>query len=194
MIASFFKKKSFLLQLRLFWVLAIIFIVLVFLFFKIVPFGKVTYIKHYPTGFYFGKGFINNFTPIENIGSYKSVPRIIKAPVYFSVFTPRTFSEARITIKYKSYLSKKNLGEIGVLINPAIAYYNLQPWKLINSDTAATDIDLHGVYRSSGKYVFTISIPELENNENLENYLEVSEVKIEFFGRTLLQKIMGITD
>jgi hypothetical protein len=194
MMLQFFKKKPFLLKVRLVWILLIIFIILIFFFLKIVPLGKATYIKNYSHTFKLGKGFINNFTPVVNVNQKEdSSPRIIKSPVYFSVFTPRTFSRAKLIIKYRSNLTRGAIIEAGALVSPATADYNLQPLELVAPDTLSADFNLKEVYRSNGKYVFTISIPSLEII-NSPDYLEISEVKIEFSGRNLYQKIFDISD
>lgn len=196
MIVSFFKKKLFLSKFRLIWIAIILLLVGIFLFLKIVPFGRVTYVKDYSDSFKLGKGFVNNFTPLDKVDRESGpFPRLISSPVYFSVFTPRTFSRAKLIVKYKEHLfSDETIGEAGVLINPATADYNLQPWRVENQELATVDFNLKGAFRTKGKYIFTISVPSLETNDNYSNYLEISEVKLEFSGRTLSQKIFGLQD
>ena len=43
------------------------------------------------------------------------------------------------------------------------------------------------VYREDGRYNFALSVPNLKNDS--ANYLEIKDIEIEFFGRTIWQKI-----
>ncbi len=129
MVAKSIAKKSLLFRVRLTWVSAIVLIVLVFLFLKVIPFGEATYTKNYATWLKSGKGFIYNFTPAERVDEKSgSLPRLVGDPVYFSVFTPRTFSKAKVTIKYKSNLTEKTpIIEAGVLADNIVWQYELKP-------------------------------------------------------------------
>ena len=57
---------------------------------------------------------------------------------------------------------------------------------------ASAEFDLIGVYREKGKYNFMISVPGLKEDDAVDDYLEIIEIKIEFSGRTLWQKIFGL--
>lgn len=97
--------------------------------FKIVPFGHVTYSKNYPERFSLlgGKGFIGKFSPAERISS--TTPNsLIGDPVYFSIFTPRTFDKVKLTIIYKPNLSDKTpIIEAGVLVDNVVWRYKMAP-------------------------------------------------------------------
>jgi len=124
-----FKKKTGLFKLRCLFSAVILLFVLIFLFLKIVPGGHITYTKNYTNYLRSGKGFIYNFTPTERIDEKsKRSPQLVGNPVYFSVFTPRTFSKAKITVKYKSGLSSSTpIIEAGVLADNIVWRYALKP-------------------------------------------------------------------
>ena len=129
MLKSFFKKWSFLFKIRLFYGIFLFVILGLFLFFKIVPFGHITYIRSYSDSFKLGKGFVYNFSPPERVDTSRgSYPRVIGDPLYFSVFTPRTFDKVKLTIKYKDHLSNKEpIVEAGVLVDNIVWRYDLKP-------------------------------------------------------------------
>jgi hypothetical protein len=129
MCLPFIAKKTALFKLRLLGIISIFLVVLVLLFLKVVPGGHITYTKNYASWLHSGKGFIYNFSPVERVDEKSSrLPRLIGDPVYFSVFTPRTFSKVKLTIKYKSQLSSTTpLVEAGVLADNIVWRYDLQP-------------------------------------------------------------------
>ncbi len=129
MFLPFITKKSALFRLRLSGIAVIFLIVLVVLFFKVVPGGQISYTKNYSQWLRSGKGFIYNFSPAERVDIKSGrLPRLIGDPVYFSVFTPRTFSKVKLTVKYKSQLSSSTpLIEAGVLADGIVWRYDLQP-------------------------------------------------------------------
>jgi len=117
-------------KMRLFWLLLIFLFISLFLFLKIIPFGHISYSKNYDSFWQSGKGFIYNFTPVERVSNESDWPRLIGDPVYFSVFTPRTFTEAKLTLSYYSNLADKTpIIEAGVLADKQVWRYDLQPLK-----------------------------------------------------------------
>lgn len=129
MFKSFYQKWSFLFKLRLFFGIVLLILILTFLYLKVVPFGHVSYTRSYPEFIKSGKGFIYGFSPAERVdlrsGDY---PRLTGDPVYFSVFTPRTFDTAKLTIKYRSHLSSvEPIIEAGVLADNIVWSYDLKP-------------------------------------------------------------------
>lgn len=122
---SLAKKVRFCCLLVIFLILGLVF------WFKIIPSGHITYNKDYGKFLQSGKGFIYNFTPQDRVDEEKGkYPRIIGDPVYFSVFTPRTFSQANVTVVYESNLSDDTpIIEAGVLADPIVWRYNLKPLK-----------------------------------------------------------------
>ncbi|MFA6514502.1 MAG: hypothetical protein WCT50_04430 [Patescibacteria group bacterium] len=195
MITIFSRKKSFLCLVRLGWILVISLFILVFVILKIVPFGRAVYTKNYSDKFNFGKGFIYNFTPIDKVDTKSGrLPRLIDSTTYFSIFTPRPFSKVKLTIKYKPHLIEDISSlKAGSLVDPGTFYYRLEPLAG-SSDSVSVEFDLKGAYRVNGKYGFAIVLPNLKANDTLNDYLEISEVRAEFSGRTLGQKIFGLKD
>lgn len=116
-------------KIRLFFGVLILFICALFLWLKVVPGGEATYQKNYRQWLRSGKGFIYNFTPVDRVDETSGVlPRLIGDPVYFSVFTPRTFSQAKLTVRYRSHLSSTTpIIEAGVLADNLVWRYDLQP-------------------------------------------------------------------
>jgi hypothetical protein len=129
MLKSFLTKWPFLFKIRLFFGFILLVLILIFLYFKIVPFGHITYSRTWPTGLKSGKGFIYDFKPVERIDLTDSQAlRIIADPVYFSLFTPRRFASAVVTVKYRDHLSAKTpLVELGVLKDKLTNSYELYP-------------------------------------------------------------------
>jgi len=67
MFSAFLTKRPFLFKLRLFFFSLILVFVLAFLYLKIVPFGRITYERHWPSGLKSGQGFIYDFSPAERL-------------------------------------------------------------------------------------------------------------------------------
>ena len=99
--------------------------------FKVVPNGRITYSKNYPVkvNLFGGKGFIGGFTPADRVKIIKGqAAKISGDPVYFSVFTPRTFSQAKLTITYQEKLNSSTpIIEAGVLVDNIVWRYQLAP-------------------------------------------------------------------
>lgn len=58
--------------------------------------------------------------------------------------------------------------------------------------TAAADFDLTNVYKEKGKHSFMISIPGLKADDDVDDGVEISEIKIELKGTSLFDKIRKI--
>lgn len=119
------KSRKMGLFLILLWLIAAGLIV----WFKVLPFGQASYSLKYPIkqNLLGGKGFIGHLTPAERVDiKDDSGAKIFGDPVYFSVFTPRTFNEAKITFIYEDYLSSSTpVIEAGVLVDNVIWRYQL---------------------------------------------------------------------
>jgi hypothetical protein len=124
-----FGKSLFLLKFRLVWLGCIFFLVLIFLWLKIVPGGQISYEKDFNRRINFGQGFIYSFTPQDRVDENSGrLPKMIGDPLYFSVFTPRSFSSAKLTISYRRHLTEKiPIIEAGVLADSIVWRYDLQP-------------------------------------------------------------------
>ncbi len=129
MINAIWKKWQFLLKFRLVLGLILVIIICLFLYLKVLPFGSISYSRDYTSSSRFGKGFINNFTPSERVDLKSSEGALlIGDPVYFSVFTPRTFDKAKLTVVYKDNLSIETpVIEVGVLADNVVWRYDLRP-------------------------------------------------------------------
>jgi len=125
----FLTKWPFLFKLRLTLGLIILIFIGVFLYLKVVPLGHISYHKSWPQLIRSGKGFIYNFSPIERINlEDKTLPQIIGDPIYFSLFTPRTFDQAQVTISYQEKLTGQTpIIEAGLLVDKLVWRYDLQP-------------------------------------------------------------------
>ncbi|MFH1744664.1 MAG: hypothetical protein ABH881_00670 [bacterium] len=93
---------------------------------KIVPFGKMVYVNDFKGDNYF----IRKLTPAERVLEIKDgMQKIIGDPIYFSLFTPRKFDQAVLSIKYKTFgdeLKFKTI-EVGALVDNKLWRYNLRP-------------------------------------------------------------------
>lgn len=129
MLKQFYKNWPFFVKLRLFLGLILLILILLFLFLKVVPGGKIIYTRDYDSWFKTGKGFIYGFTPAERVDLKSGeLPRLIGDPIYFSVFTPRTFDQAKLVIIYQNHLSSSTpLVEAGVLVDKLVWRYELKP-------------------------------------------------------------------
>lgn len=129
MIELIWKKRPFLFKFRLFLGLILFILILIFLYLKVLPFGSVTYSRNYDSAWRSGKGFIYGFTPAERVDlKGGEVPRLIGDPIYFSLFTPRTFNKAKLTIVYRDNLSLATpIIEAGVLVDNIVWRYDLKP-------------------------------------------------------------------
>lgn len=130
----FWVKWSFLLKLRCFLGIVILLLITIFFYLKIVPGGEITYYQDYSQkksifSFLNGRGFIYSFSPIDRTDqNFKDGVSMIGDPLYFSIFTPRTFNKAKITIVYKNKLQIDTpIVEAGVLVDKLIWRYDLKP-------------------------------------------------------------------
>ncbi len=158
MLKPFFRKWQFLLKFRLFLGLILFIFIFSFLYLKIVPFGSISYSRDYTLDLRSGKGFIYGFTPPERIDLKNGDgPKMIGDPIYFSLFTPRTFDKAKLTITYRDNLGLDTpVIEAGVLADNIVWRYELKP-----IDNKALDYLMLRWHKSEGNgYLF------LQRNEN----------------------------
>lgn len=123
------KKIKNIPAIRLFWLSLIVIFIIVFLTLKVVPGGKIVYRYNYARKFHFGQGFIYNFTPQDRVIIQSGrLPKIIGDPLYFSVFTPRSFSQAKLKLYYRRNLDENTpIIEAGVLADGVVWRYDLKP-------------------------------------------------------------------
>lgn len=173
---NFLEKDRFLYKLRVFWLFVILLIFVIFLMLKIVPDGRTVYSRDYSNYIKSGKGFIYNFTPADRvIEQSRELPKIIGDPVYFSVFTPRTFSQAQLTLTYRSKLTSQTpIIEAGILADNIVWRYDLKPLKNNILDNLAADwykLSNNNLqfFQSSQHYQSVEDFLEALENNNLED-------------------------
>jgi hypothetical protein len=129
MFKPFLTKWPFLFKFRLFLAAILLALLLAVLYCKIVPFGNISYSHRWPGGLRSGKGFIYDFKPAERLSIDSSgVLKISADPVYFSLFTPRAFDKAKVTVRYRDQLSSSTpIMEIGLLRDKVSGRYDLKP-------------------------------------------------------------------
>lgn len=124
-------KNSTLLKIRLFLALILVSVILSLLLAKIVPGGSIFYDRDYSQNYFGlgGQGFLSLFSPAERVDSLSDkYPRLLADPIYFSLFTPRRFDRAKLTIRYQDKLSDKTpIIEAGVLKDKAVWSYQMEP-------------------------------------------------------------------
>ncbi|MCX6797805.1 MAG: hypothetical protein NTX66_01115 [Candidatus Falkowbacteria bacterium] len=98
---------------------------------RLVPSGRIFYNRDFSRSWQFfgGQGFIGQFSPAERIDFKTSdYVKLIADPVYFSVFTPRFFTRARLIITYQDYLASSTpIVEAGVLMDKIVWQYQMKP-------------------------------------------------------------------
>ena len=129
MFKPFLTKWPFLFKFRLFLAGILLVLLLVVLYCKIVPLGHISYSHRWPGGLRSGKGFIYDFKPAERLSIDSSgILKILADPVYFSLFTPRAFDRAKVTVRYRDRLSSSTpIMEIGLLRDKISNRYDLKP-------------------------------------------------------------------
>lgn len=106
-----------------------------------------------------------------------------------------SFSQAGlINPQLKKVDNNFNIDDSGV--NYIIASY-IFPKKVITvgSDvwhSATAEFDLIGMYQEDNKYSFIISIPGLKADDDINDYIEIGEIRINLEGKTLFEKIKKI--
>ena len=96
-------------------------------FMKIVPTGHITYQYNFAKQDFF----IRKLTPPERVNAVQAgEQKVIGDPVYFSLFTPRHFNQAHVSLKYKineTPTSSVPIVELGVLVDKRVWRYDLKP-------------------------------------------------------------------
>ncbi|MCX6792598.1 MAG: hypothetical protein NTY12_01095 [Candidatus Falkowbacteria bacterium] len=107
-------------RLRLYWIIALGLLLVWLLGQAIVPWGKITYQTDFKDQSYF----IGKLSPAERVTESNSGQKIIAEPVYFSLFTPRPFSKATVTLEFSN---PPNTLELGVRQDKTVWNFNLKP-------------------------------------------------------------------
>ena len=172
---------------RLGWILALILLMAWLLIQAIVPGGKITYETNFKKPNYV----IGRFLPADRVVSSDGFPSLKAEPVYFTLFTPRLFSQAVITFDFEGPVE---LIKLGVCRDKSLWNYELkaldkQPLeKLANGDLRARlEFDLSGACRDKSSYSFMISAPGLNNSNN---ELIIKNIKVDLVGVTFWQYVL----
>lgn len=137
-------------KLRIFWLLLIILILLFLLWQKVAPSGEWVCEEKFETNsFNFlsetlgGKSCLSKVSPADRVISDNNDSLIVLAePVYFSVFTPRPFSRAEVSITYRPHLSSSTpIIEAGFLADNKLWRYDLKPVYNLWLEKGLTDWD-----------------------------------------------------
>jgi hypothetical protein len=117
------------LKIRLILWSIVLLIVLTLVYLALVPFGRITYTYHQNgSELWGGKGFFGNFTPLDRVDTKTDNLKILGDSVYFSLFTPRRFERAKMTIVYRGFnYESYPIIEAGVMVDPLLRNYRLYP-------------------------------------------------------------------
>jgi len=89
---------------------------------------------------------------------------------------------------YKKITKSTNIDDLN--INYIITTY--QPAEIIDGwKTQTIKFDLQGKWREDNNYGFIITVPGLSAEDDIDDYVEVGEIKVELEGRTLLEKFLN---
>jgi len=162
----------------------------------VVPSGEISYSKDFKKE----NDFIQKLSPAERVQTTEDGgQRIIANPVYFSLRTPRTFDQAKVTIRYKNDY-KIPLIELGTLVDNTVWRYDLKPIEnslLDDLETSWQKIFFNGVsfYQKNSDYGSIESfLSSLPDNEKIAtyNYFLKSEYKIaDYSSSSKPQKLSG---
>lgn len=181
--------KKFIFQIRLFLYGSLFLILIGLSWLKIVPNGRVVY----STDFLADNFFIRKLTPIERVNDKNT---ILSDPVYFSLFTPRGYDKALITLEYEDNPIVPLL-EAGVMVGDKKWSYRMAPLQnnLLDSMPAEWSKIQNGDlvlwqkknnYQSVAEFLGKLPAPssialynyDLKNDFQIENYQASSEPKL----------------
>ncbi len=119
---------------RISWIFALVVIVAALAFLALAPFGSITH----RTDFLRPNYFISRLTPQERLAGKEGLAsrRLLAEPAYFSIYTPRPFDQATITIEYES---KAPLLELGIRRGGVAWNFERQPIYFSRLDQLARD-------------------------------------------------------
>ena len=165
------------LKLRLVFGLFLLVILVVIFCLKIVPEGKTSYKKTWSNNFFSARGTLLSFRPGVRFDSKtKDYLKIIAEPIYFNFYAPRSFSKAKITIKYFDNLSNETpIIEMGLLKGGLNGNYELKPvqnkiidelkfsWQRIVDDGETLILQREKIYDNELEFFTDLSVGKLEN-------------------------------
>ena len=173
------KLKNWPLNLKLRLVFGVFLLVILVVIFclKIVPSGKASYKKTWSNSFFSARGAMLDFRPGVRLDpKAKDYLKIIAEPIYFNFYSPRSFSKAKITIKYLDNLSTETpIVEIGLLRGGLNGNYELKPlqnkiiddlkfsWQRIVDDGETLILQREKIYNNEVEFLADLSEGKLKN-------------------------------
>ncbi len=173
------KLKNWPLNLKLRLVFGVfLLVILAFIFcLKVVPDGKASYKKTWTNNFFSARGALLDFRPGIRLDSKaKDYLKIIAEPIYFNFYSPRSFSKAKITVKYFDNLSDETpIIEMGLLKGGLNGNYELKPlqnkiiddlkfsWARIVDDGETLILQREKIYNNELEFIADFSEGDLEN-------------------------------
>lgn len=125
------NQRSLKTKLRLILGFVLFLVFALFISFKVVPSGEISYTfsQKKANNFFSSRGAFRDFRPGLRIDNEdKNSLKIISDPLYFRVFNPRHFNSARVTLKYEDNLSEASpIIELGLLKGEENGNYELKP-------------------------------------------------------------------
>lgn len=172
-----FKNWPLNLKLRLIFGVFLLVILVIIFCLKIVPSGKATYKKNWSNSFFTARGVLVDFRPGPRLDfKTKDYLKIEAEPIYFNFYSPRSFSKAKITIKYFDNLSEKTpIIEMGLLKGGLNGNYELKPiqnkiiddlkfsWSRIVDDGETLILQREKIYNNELEFFEDLSNGKLSN-------------------------------
>ena len=172
-----FKNWPLSLKFRLVFGVFLLVILVVIFCLKIVPDGKTFYKKTWSNSFFSARGTMLDFRPSIRLDSKtKSYLKIIAEPIYFNFYAPRSFSKAKITVKYFDNLAETTpIIEVGLLKGGLNGNYELKPlqnkiidelkfsWQRIVDDGETLILQREKIYNNELEFLADFSEGRLEN-------------------------------
>ncbi len=126
--------KTRLKKIRIIWILGLAVLVIALLWLAIAPFGTITY----HTDFLSRDYFIGRLTPVDRLAGREGedARTITSEPVYFSLFTPRPFRRAIVTVEYDKPVAQL---ELGIRRDAVVWNYEKKPLSIEALDVLAAD-------------------------------------------------------
>jgi len=140
-------------KIRYFFTLILAIVCGYFVYMGVVPTGRITYENTFDDENFF----IRKLTPAERVQKpADGIQKIVGQPVYFSLYTPRTFDSAVMTFKFRNKTSFP-LIEAGILSDKKIWRYRMSPIenKTLDEMSAKWDVSVTGnlsLYQKEKKY------------------------------------------
>lgn len=138
---------------------------------SLVPLGTISYSTDLTKPSYL----FEDLLPIERVSDKRI---IIDEPVYFTVYAPRKFDKAVVTMHFAESTPAFALG---VAHNKAEWMYDFKP-VAENSRELRLEFDLHLAERRKGRYSFMISNPEIRSQAKKIN---IEDITVQFIGPLL---------